>query len=276
MPNRKKWNTHIDIDVTSNGNGTYTATLSRADSDAATHETISAATIGAYAAEMIDNIEQEQTHKSHLESGYILIWTDGYEMRAERFSCRKTACAALKKQYKETRTNECGGHIPDEWKDMCHCDEFEADLYTGENVYLWRLFKTDYPTAVCDNEAFVSQINQSKDDASIVRLFKCANVADASTKMYQAAAKLIEDVNKELVETFFQADILDENLVTEDSTIEDFAYEFIDWLSPRFVTKHSDSSISVYLGLIGGEKNSRMDFTIVPSKSNADTEPYWE
>lgn len=276
MTNRKKWNAHIDIDVTSNTDGTYTATLSGANSDAKTHDAISAATIGTYAAEMIDSIELAQTHKSHLESGYILIWTDGYEMRAERFSCKKTACAALKKQYKETCMDECGGHIPDEYKDTCYCDEFEADLYTGENVYLWRLFKTDYPTTVCDNEAFVSQINQSKDGASIVRLFKCANIADASTKIYQAAAKLIEDVNEGLVETFFQADMLDENLITEDSTIEDFAYEFIDWLSPRFVTKHGDSSISVYLGLIGGDENSRMDFTIIPSKNNANAEPYWE
>lgn len=72
---------------------------------------------------------------------YILIETDGYQINENRFSTKTEASEYLQSRYNSL--------IPESWeeeeetaeKEMSYCNDAAATLYTGEDVYVWKLIE---------------------------------------------------------------------------------------------------------------------------------------
>lgn len=94
----------IEIDVRSNGDGTYKAYISHEGSSGTQYDAIDAKTIGEYTADLIDTLEEAETGNSYLtnDEKCILVASNGtgidytqYNSYAEAYQAMKTAAEKM-------------------------------------------------------------------------------------------------------------------------------------------------------------------------------------
>ena len=70
------------------------------------------------------------------EKQYLLIFTDGYQIKTQKYRNFEFAKRSMDEEYKT--------HLPEQLSEDCaeltFCDTHEAQIYAnGENVFLWKL-----------------------------------------------------------------------------------------------------------------------------------------
>lgn len=70
---------------------------------------------------------------------YLLIRTDGYSIDTERFSSLERAKEVMKEEYEENIPSDDYWHDNSAEKEMSYLDFNDAILYTGNDVFVWRI-----------------------------------------------------------------------------------------------------------------------------------------
>lgn len=70
--------------------------------------------------------------------GYMVIFTDGYEISTERHQTLEKAQEYMRKEYEKYRPAE----LSEEWANISYLTDMDAILYNnGEDVFLWKIIK---------------------------------------------------------------------------------------------------------------------------------------
>lgn len=68
--------------------------------------------------------------------GYMVIFTNGYEISTERYQTLEEAQEYMRKEYEKYSSAE----LSEEWADMSYLTDMDAILYNnGEDVFLWKI-----------------------------------------------------------------------------------------------------------------------------------------
>lgn len=73
----------------------------------------------------------------------ILIKTDGYEINTEEYTTSTDAKTEMLKEYEEILKNE---NIDKSSLEMSSCNETDAILYTGNDVFVWKVYTSNRNT----------------------------------------------------------------------------------------------------------------------------------
>lgn len=133
---------NISVDVQTFGNGHYDTYISTEGSSGAHYPDATAAQIGEYVADLIDTLEEEYNGNSYLHPRYMLITSDGYRIKTDIYNSRDEAYTAMKKEYDDGYQSAFGNSGKPE-DNASEFNDTEAQLYTGYDVFLWRMVKID-------------------------------------------------------------------------------------------------------------------------------------
>lgn len=76
----------------------------------------------------------------NIQSKYILVKTDGYEIEINKFDNENAARTAMADDYNNILNNN--PDMDDVWLDQSYCNNTDAILYNnGDNVFVWKIAK---------------------------------------------------------------------------------------------------------------------------------------
>lgn len=74
-----------------------------------------------------------------MKKRYLLIKTDGYSIDTCFRDTYQEAEAQMRKEYLDAKPEE--EEWDESWAEMSYLESHDAILYTGENVFVWRILK---------------------------------------------------------------------------------------------------------------------------------------